>query len=332
MFCSSNPVRIICSVLSTAFFPCLLPFVQKNITNRLRLTENPPDMFGSERTTDLMLPKVFFKAHCIRPTPRSSTFLTVGIFVLSAIILIGCVPTLFRSAKTTDETTKPKKQESTLIKPRLSQQPAEPEQSPSNNNQDSQNEVRSDDKSTSKSHDESNSLDVSTAGRNESLTNSKSESLNNKEKAPRRLIGVEKGKVPPESEQIKGDKPSDVKIVAPDDADWMLSDERKPKFKKHDHSKYVKRIKTLAMEALNKESDPFYATLCSDSTTDEWSLTIYFKKAASFRYKSLIWDPIDDKWEKQYESGNKPLVGWKKHVSFVSADKQCNQLKGGDRN
>ncbi len=329
MFCSSNPVRIICSVLSTAFFPCLLPFVQKNITNRLRLTENPADMFGSERTTDLMLPKVFFKACCIRPTSRSLTFFTVVMLVLSAIILAGCVPTLFRSAKTTDETTKPKKQESTLIKPRLSQQPAEPEQSPSNNKQ---NEVRSDDKSTSKSHDESNSLDVSTAGRNESLTNSKSESLNNKEKAPRRLIGVEKGKVPPESEQIKGDKPSDVKTVAPDDADWMLSDERKPKFKKHDHSKYVKRIKTLAMEALNKEFDPFYATLCSDSTTDEWSLTIYFKKADSFRYKSLIWDPIDDKWEQQYESGNKPLAGWKKHVSFVSADKRCNQLKGGDRN
>ncbi|MHB8202217.1 MAG: hypothetical protein ACYDHG_00765 [Desulfomonilaceae bacterium] len=289
-------------------------------------------MFGSERTTDLMLPKIFRKDYCIRPTSRSSTFFTVVMLVLSAIILAGCVPTLFRSAKTTDETTKPKKQESTLIKPRLSQQPAEPEQSPSNNKQNSQNETRSDDKSTNKSHDESNSLDVSTAGRNESLTNSKSESLDNKEKAPRRLIGVEKGKVPPESEQIKGDKPSDVKTVAPDDADWMLSDERKPKFKKHDHSKYVKRIKTLAMEALNKEFDPFYATLCSDSTTDEWSLTIYFKKADSFRYKSLIWDPIDDKWEQQYESGNKPLAGWKKHVSFVSADKRCSQLKVGDRN
>ncbi len=289
-------------------------------------------MVGTERTTDLMLPKIFFNAYCIRHTSRSSILIAVRIFVLSAIILAGCVPTLFRTAKTAAENTETKKQESTLIKPRLAQQTAGSEQAPFNNNQNSLNEVRADDKLISKGHDESSSLDVSTADRKESTSRSKSESSNNKDKAPRRLIGVEKGKVPPESEQIKGDKPSDVKIVAPEDADWMLSDERKPKFKKHNHSKYVKRIKDLAMEALHKESDPFYATLCCDSTTDEWSLTIYFKKANNFRYKSLIWDPIDDKWENQYESGNKPLAGWKKHLSFVSADKQCNQLKGGDRN
>ena len=238
-------------------------------------------MVGTERTTDLMLPKIFFNAYCIRHTSRSSTLIAVRIFVLSAIILAGCVPTLFRTAKTTAENTDTKKQESTLIKPRLAQQTAGSEQTPSNNNQNSQNEVRTDDKPISKGHDESSSLDVSTAGRKESATSPKSESSNNKDKAPRRLIGVEKGKVPPESQQIKGDKPSDVKIVAPEDADWMLSDERKPKFKKHNHSKYVKRIKDLAMEALHKESDPFYATLCCDSTTDEWSLTIYFKKATT---------------------------------------------------
>ena len=279
-----------------------------------------------------MLPKIFFNAYCIRHTSRSSTLIAVRIFVLSAIILAGCVPTLFRTSKIAAENTDTKKQESTLIKPRLAQQTAGSEQAPSNNNQNSLNEVRTDDKPISKGHDESSSLDVSTAGRKRIRTSPKSESSNNKDKAPRRLIGVEKGKVPPESQQIKGDKPSDVKIVAPEDADWMLSDERKPKFKKHNHSKYVKRIKDLAMEALHKEYDPFYATLCCDSTTDEWSLTIYFKKANNFRYKSLIWDPIDDKWENQYESGNKPLAGWKKHLSFVSADKQCNQLKGGDRN
>ncbi len=306
--------------------------MEKNITNRLRLRENPPDMFGSERTTDLMFPKAFFKALFIRPTSRSSTFFMLGIFVLSVTTLAGCVPTLFRAAKTTDETTKPKKQESTLIKPRLAQQPDSSGQSPPKNSQSSGNEVSSDDKSTSKTNDKSKSLDISSAGRNESLTDPKSKSLNDKEKAPRRLIGVEKGKVPPESEQIQGEKPSDVKLSAPEEADWMLSDERKPKFKKHDHSKYVKRIKTLAIEALNKEYDPFYATLCCDSTTDEWSLTIYFRKAETFRYKSLVWDPIDDKWEKNYESGNKPMATWKKHVSFISADKQCNQLKGGDRN
>ncbi|MGC8603440.1 MAG: hypothetical protein ACP5VS_07120, partial [Desulfomonilaceae bacterium] len=179
---------------------------------------------------------------------------------------------------------------------------------------------------------ESSGLNSATDKSDRSASSSNTSSdFNNKDKTPKRLVGAEKGKVPPESEQIKGDKPVAVKIEKADDKDWMTSVEKNPIFKKHDHLKYINRLKELAIDMLNKEANSFYAILCCDTTTDEWSLTIYNRRDNSFRYKSLVWDPIDDKWELTYESGPTPLAGWKKHASFVSSDKQCETLKGRNK-
>ncbi len=279
-----------------------------------------------------MLLKVFYKARRIKSSRSSWAFIKAALFILMALILAGCVPALFRSAKGPDETASVRKPGETLIKPKLVQKPRTPEQSETDTSQIAQDGPYGNKKNYGNGRTESTSLDMSEDKNNQSLIKSNPKDSNDKEKVPRQLTGVEKGQVPPESEQIRGDKPSDVKIKNTDNEDWLISDERKPSFKKHDHSKYVNRIKNLAINILNSQSSPFYATLCCDSTTDEWSFTIYFKQSNNFRYNSFIWDPIDDKWEQQYESESKPLTGWKKHVSFVSSGKQCSLLKGGGSN
>ena len=64
-------------------------------------------------------------------------------------------------------------------------------------------------------------------------------------------------------------------------------------FKKHDHSKYTKRIRNAAIDTLNKHRSATYAALCRNSTTDLWTLTIYFKTARMFEFTSFFWDEID---------------------------------------
>ncbi|MFH0958050.1 MAG: hypothetical protein V1897_05025, partial [Pseudomonadota bacterium] len=153
-----------------------------------------------------------------------------------------------------------------------------------------------------------------------------------KETASKRLVGIEKGKISPESEQIRGEKPSDVKSKAPDNDDWDKSPDNTPTFKKHNHQEYVTRIKNLAIDEVNKEPDSFYANICNNSTTDDWTLRIYFRSNKTFSYKSFVWDSIDDKWNRDYESEKRPLNTWKKHLAFASSGKKCKALKGSSNN
>ncbi len=139
---------------------------------------------------------------------------------------------------------------------------------------------------------------------------------------------MEKGKILPESEQISGVKPSDVKSKTQEDNEWDKPETSAPSFKKHNHQEYVTRITNLAIDEVNKEFDVFYATICNDNTTDDWTLTLYFRFDKTFSYKSFVWDAIDSKWDQDYESGKKPLVMWKKHLTFASSGKKCKALKG----
>lgn len=255
----------------------------------------------------------------------------VALYILVAIIAGSCVPAMLKSAKTTNDNTAPTKSESTLIKPRLAQQPNNLE--PGNNPKSQSTEETS--RKTSEPV-EGRPLSAPEP-ENKDLINGlprggSAKATSDKEKAPKRLIGAEKGKVPPESEQKKGPGPGDVKTKDNDDEEWMKSEGKPPSFKKHDHSKYIDHIRSKAIDALNREQDCSYSMLCNDSTTDEWSLTLYFRQEKSFRYKSFVWDPIDDRWEQQYESERKPLSVWKNHMSFATSGKQCHVLKGGNRN
>jgi hypothetical protein len=273
-----------------------------------------------------MFSKVFNKIKFIKKSSRFQALNNSLLFILAIIISTGCVPSLF-SSKGAEQPKDMKKSESTLIKPRLAQQPNSDEKvgteinQTTKNNQSNTDNTRYDEKLVPASSDRTSQKDHPTSDKQKDLLD--------KEKVSKRLVGAEKGKVPAESEQIKGDKPSEAKIKSSEDEDWITSDSRTPTFKKHDHSKYVAHIKNKAIDILNRDRDSFYATLCSDSTTEQRTLTMYYKDEKSFRYKSFVWDEIDDKWEQQFESAKRQLASWKKHLSFVSSGKQCSVLKGG---
>lgn len=108
-------------------------------------------------------------------------------------------------------------------------------------------------------------------------------------------------------------------------------DEKTDSLRKHDHSKYVTTIRHKAIDMVNKETDCDVARLCRDSLTDEWSLALYFKAAASYFCVIYTWDEIEGRWEKSFTSEKRPLSGMKKHLAFSSAGKSCRALKGGDK-
>jgi len=99
-------------------------------------------------------------------------------------------------------------------------------------------------------------------------------------------------------------------------------------FKKHDHSKYTSAIRGKAIDQVNKEKDVALARLCRDSTTEEWSLTLYRKRQQTYSFVSYVWDEIDEKWEQAFVSDQRPISGWKQHLDFSSSGKDCVGLKG----
>ena len=104
-----------------------------------------------------------------------------------------------------------------------------------------------------------------------------------------------------------------------------------PRFKRHNHEKYTEKIRNKAKDKVNKERTCTYATLCRDSTTDEWSLWIYRSEAKTYRFVAYSWDEVDEKWEKSFESDKLPLSGLKHHLEFTAAGKDCQILKGRKR-
>ncbi len=116
-------------------------------------------------------------------------------------------------------------------------------------------------------------------------------------------------------------------LVSSDDSSGQ---ESQSAFKKHDHSKYVTMIRNKAIDALNKEPDCDVARLCRNSFTDHWSLTLYVKKGKYYTYTVYTWDEIDGNWVESYTSENRPVETLKKHISFSSAGKTCQTLKGSE--
>jgi hypothetical protein len=100
--------------------------------------------------------------------------------------------------------------------------------------------------------------------------------------------------------------------------------------KKHDHSKYVTALRNKAIDLLNREENVYYARLCKDFATDQWSFTIYYKQQTIFSFIIYTWDEIDQKWVKSLTSDKRPMARFQKHLNFYTAGKECQILKGGN--
>ncbi len=98
-------------------------------------------------------------------------------------------------------------------------------------------------------------------------------------------------------------------------------------FKRHDHVKYVQKIKNKAIDQVNKEIDASYARLCRDSTSDEWSLWIYRFEGKVYRLVTYTWNEVDEKWEESLKTNNQPTSGWQHHLKFSADGKRCEVLK-----
>ena len=251
------------------------------------------------------------------------------IFVSLSIFLLSCVPSMFQT-KISDDINKIDNTGSTLIKPKLVQS------SESQNLSGSKTIQESDGGSLRTQDIKSKAVLIpKPQGKPDPQENLSPKILNessDKDITSKRLVGNEKGTIPPESEQIRGEKPSDVKSKASENDEWDKSEASAPTFKKHNHQDYVTRIRNLAIDEVNKEPSAFYATICNDSTTDDWTLTIYFRLDKMFSYKSFVWDSIDDKWDREYESEKRSLNMWKKHLTFASSGKKCKVIKGNSNN
>jgi len=123
------------------------------------------------------------------------------------------------------------------------------------------------------------------------------------------------------AEEIRGDS------VASNKSDLDASSKADTPFKRHDHAKYMEKIKNKAIDWLNKEKDVSYARLCKDSTTDEWSLWIYRTEGKAYRFVTYVWDEVDEKWKESFKSDKLPISGWQHHLRFSTGGKDCRVLK-----
>jgi len=130
---------------------------------------------------------------------------------------------------------------------------------------------------------------------------------------------------------VSGKRKSGADALSDSDATKDALDEKEgdaPALQKHDHAKYVQYIRSKAIDQVNKEKDVTLARICRDSTTEEWTLTMYQRRQPNYSFVTYMWDEVDGKWERAFSSGTRPISGWKQHLDFASAGKDCKVLKG----
>lgn len=165
----------------------------------------------------------------------------------------------------------------------------------------------------------------------DSLDSKRSSSI--KGKSTSEKIGLTDPRIAPEDEKKHVSGSSAVgtdKSQGPESMNSKITgpDESQTTFKKHDHSKYVSTIRNKAIDKVNQEKNSDYVRVCKDANTDEWSLTFYYRQRQSYYYVTFIWDEIDDKWQESFVSEKRSMSGWKHHLTFSSAGKNCKVLKG----
>jgi len=106
---------------------------------------------------------------------------------------------------------------------------------------------------------------------------------------------------------------------------------RDVRIEKHDHAKYVARIKSKAIDLVNKNPSSFLARLCRDTITDQWLLNIYEKDQKTYSFTAYSWDPVTGTWGQSFPSGKQPLAKWKHHIRASESGRECKVLKGSLR-
>jgi hypothetical protein len=128
-------------------------------------------------------------------------------------------------------------------------------------------------------------------------------------------------------EPPKDSEPPAAKKQETSDASGKTPEESDTLFKKHDHLKYTRLIHNAAIDIVNKAETAVYARLCKDSTTDDWSLTLYYLHGRTYSFVTYAWDEVDQKWVEAFVSDKRPVSRYQKHLDFSSAGKECKVLK-----
>jgi hypothetical protein len=153
---------------------------------------------------------------------------------------------------------------------------------------------------------------------------------------PRRITrtSVEADKRQPTEKTIPdtSSKPSDArtpdsKNEAPKSSakDELAQEEPLRKF---DHVKYLEKIRSKAIDLVNKERNCSHAILCKDSITEAWSLSLYRVLDRQFTSAVFVWDDIDEKWEEALVPDKRPVAQLKEHLKISAVGKECKPLKG----
>jgi hypothetical protein len=122
-----------------------------------------------------------------------------------------------------------------------------------------------------------------------------------------------------ENQATKKQEPLDASGKTPEEGDTL--------FKKHDHLKYTRLIHNAAIDIVNKAETSVYARVCKDSTTDDWSLVLYYWHGRTYSFVTYAWDEVDQKWVEAFVSDKRPVSRYQKHLDFSSAGKECKVLK-----
>ena len=237
---------------------------------------------------------------------------------------------MLSSRKDTGSTEEKARTKTGLIRPRI----AEEQKSPVPNAAEKADKVKSDEKKSAMAAEKSDEKPARATQTVTSLDKKNGDKTSSPEKKPTELIKplrqASEDALPAKTESVQPEKnpKSDSDKQASTARANKTKDSEEIPLKKHDHSKYVAAIKGKAIDRVNKSSNVDLARICRDTTTDEWSLTLYHKREKAYSFVSYIWDEIDEKWEEAFSSDQRPIAGWKQHLNFSSAGKKCDVIKG----
>jgi hypothetical protein len=257
---------------------------------------------------------------------RPSLALVIAV-VLSVVWLPACVPSIFSKKEASIPESK-NGQKAELIKPLIAATAAEdttdktsaPERVPGR----SENSGGTSATARSGSDDPRGSSDLTRTSADPAVQDTQAPDEESKGRKPGTTVKSDKDNAriaSPEKTSLAGKEKTS-------DSDSEALEAEDAAFKHHDHAKYVTDIRNKAIDQLNKEKDTDLVRLCRNTTTDQWSLTMYRKVDRTYSFTDYAWDEINLKWEKVFSSGKKPVSGWKQHLDFTAAGKECRILKG----
>jgi hypothetical protein len=135
-----------------------------------------------------------------------------------------------------------------------------------------------------------------------------------------------KGDVPPRAaDSDSSDEATKTGEVSEFDADRPAPG--MGRFRKHDHAKYLEKIKSTALEIVAKDRRISFAGLCRNQMNGDWNLRIYHKNEEFYSFKTFSWNAIEEKWEDAVDSEKRKAKTWHEHLRFYFSKRDCEVLK-----